>query len=123
MSDDVSLTLRLKRAEHELRRTMQEVLSAEGLLFEHWQIIAVLSERPGSRMSDIAQAALLPPATLTRYMDRLVDRALVIRRIDPRDKRRAIVALSALGADLAGRLHRIERQALPSWLPESVLDA
>ena len=123
MSDEASVTLRLKRAEYELRRTMQAVLSAEGLLFEHWQIIAVLSERPGLRMSDIAEAAILPPATLTRYMDRLVDRALVVRRIDPHDKRSAIVALSGRGANLAARLRRIEKQALPGWLPERVRGA
>lgn len=119
MSHQASLTLRLKQAEHELRDTMQTALSTEGLLFEHWQIIAVLAERPGLRMSDIAQSAFLPPATLTRYMDRLVDRALVVRRIDPHDKRSAIVALSVRGADLAARLHRIEKQALPSWRLES----
>jgi DNA-binding MarR family transcriptional regulator len=117
------LTLRLKHAEYELRRTMQTVLSGEGLLFEHWQIIAVLSERPGLRMSDLAQAAFLPPATLTRHMDRLVDRAVVVRRIDPHDKRSAIVALSVRGVDLAARLHRMEQQAVPSWLPDSVCGA
>ena len=120
MSDEPCVTLRLKQAEYELRRTMQPMLSAEGLLFEHWQIIAVLSERPGLRMSDVAQAAFLPPATLTRYMDRLVERALVVRRIDPHDKRSAIVALSGRGANLAARLHRIETQTLPRWLPEGV---
>ena len=120
---EASLTLRLKRAEHELRGTLQALLSAEGLLFEHWQIMAVLSESPGSRMSDIAQAAFLPPATLTRYMDRLVERALVVRRIDPNDKRSAIVALSGRGTDLAAQLHRIEQRALPAWLPESVRGA
>ena len=117
MSDEVSLTLRLKRAEHELRRTMQTVLSDAGLLFEDWQILAVLAERPGSRMSDIAQAAFLPPATLTRYMDRLVERALVVRRIDPHDKRSVIVALSPRGATLAARLHRLEKQAALPGLP------
>jgi DNA-binding MarR family transcriptional regulator len=117
MTDVACLTLQLKQAEYELRRTMQAALSAEGLLFEHWQIIAVLAERPGSRMSDVAHAAFLPPATLTRYMDRLVDRALVVRRIDPHDKRSAIVALSGRGATLATRLRRIEQQALPAGVP------
>ena len=116
MSDEASLTLRLKHAEYELRRTMQPVLSGQGLLFEHWQIIAVLAERPGSRMSDIAQAAFLPPATLTRHMDRLVEQALVVRRIDPEDKRSAVVALSVLGANLAARLRRLEQQNHPAWL-------
>src|SRR5580765_250014 len=108
--DEVSLTIVLKRAERVLRERMQALLTAEDLLFEHWQILAVLHACPGLRMSDVARSAYLPPATLTRHMDRLVERALAIRRIDPHDKRSAVVALSARGKDLAGRLHVIEQQ-------------
>jgi len=123
MTDQACLTLRLKQAEHDLRRTMQPVLSGEGLIFEHWQILAVLAEQPGARMSDVAQAAFVAPATLTRYMDRLVEQALVVRRIDPQDKRSAVVALSVRGDALAARLRRLEQQALPAWLPEGVPSA
>lgn len=103
-----SLTLQLKRTEARLREALHPTLIEYGLLFEHWQILAVLQEQPGLRMSDLASEAVLPPATVTRYVDRLVERALVIRRIDPQDRRAAIVALSQRGARLAEALSAIE---------------
>lgn len=103
-----SPTLRLKQTEQALRRTLDRLLAADGITFEHWQVLAALLERPGQRMTDLAEAAVLPAATLTRHVDRLVERALVIRRIDPADKRRAVVALSNRGADLARRLRAAE---------------
>lgn len=106
-----SLTLRLKQAELVLRRTLEPVLDDQQITFEHWQVLAALLEQPGLRMTDLAEAAVLPAATLTRHVDRLVERALVIRRIDPDDKRRAVVALSARGEQLANRLRDVESQA------------
>jgi DNA-binding MarR family transcriptional regulator len=109
--DDESLSLRLKRAERTLRLTLAPVLDAEELLFEHWQIMAVLLARPGLRMSELAEAAVLPAASLTRHMDRLVERAVVIRRIDPDDKRSIVAALSVMGQALAQRLSQLEHTA------------
>jgi DNA-binding MarR family transcriptional regulator len=106
-----SLTLRLKRAEHLLRQRLKPALDAEGLHIEHWQILAVLVTRPGLRMSDLSEAAVLPPASLTRHVDKLVERALIIRRIDPNDKRSVVVALSAMGKAVAERLFAVERAA------------
>lgn len=105
-----SVTLRLKQAELALRRTLEHVLDDQQITFEHWQVLAALLEQPGLRMTDLAEAAVLPAATLTRHVDRLVERALVIRRIDPGDKRRAVVALSTRGERLATRLREIESQ-------------
>ena len=68
-------------------------------------------ERPGLRMTELAEAAVLPAATLTRHVDRLVERALVIRRIDPDDRRRAVVALSGRGEQMARRLREVESDA------------
>jgi DNA-binding MarR family transcriptional regulator len=94
-----------------LRLTLAPVLDAEELLFEHWQIMAVLLARPGLRMSELAEAAVLPAASLTRHMDRLVERAVVIRRIDPDDKRSIVAALSVMGQALAQRLSQLEHTA------------
>lgn len=104
------VTLRLKHAEHSLRQAVHHVLVAEDLTFEQWQVLAALFEQPGLRMTDLAEFAVLPAATLTRHVDALVERALVIRRIDPADKRRAVVALSVLGERLAGRLAAVEAE-------------
>lgn len=115
--DDDSLSLRLKRLERALRRQLQPALAAEGLLFEHWQILAVLHSEPGMRMSALAEAAVLPAASLTRHTDKLVELALVIRRIAPGDKRSVIVALSARGAALAEQLSALERATEDALLP------
>ena len=109
-----STTLRLKRAELSMRRSLGPVLDAEHVTFEHWQVLAALLEHPGIRMTDLAEAAVLPAATLTRHVDRLVERALIIRRVDPADRRRAVVALSARGEHLATRLHELESRVAVS---------
>ncbi len=106
-----SLTLRLRQAEGALRRLVQPALDAEQLSFEHWQVVSALRVRPGMTMSELAQVAVLPPATVTRYVDALVSRALVLRRIDADDKRRVVVALSARGTELVDRLAAAERDA------------
>jgi len=109
-----SAALRLKRAEHVLRAALASTLRQEDLGFEHGQVLAALLQWPGLRMTELAEAAVLPAATLTRHVDKLVSRALVIRRIDPEDKRRVAVALSQRGTELAARLRDLERATTPS---------
>lgn len=109
-----SLTLRVRIAENALRRQLGVVLDAAGISFEQWQVLAALLERPGLPMTELADAAVLPAATLTRHVDRLVQRALVIRRIDSRDRRRAVVALSAAGERLSHELRGAETALEPA---------
>ena len=115
----MSLTLRLRAAEAELRRHLTPLLSAAGITFEQWPVLAALLERPGQRMTDLAEAAVIPAATLTRHVDRLVERALVIRRIDADDRRRALVALSTRGQRLARQVRSAE-EALDRAVGEAV---
>lgn len=107
----MSEALRLKRAERALRRRLQPLLAEHDITFEHWQVLAALEETPGLRMSDLAEAAVLPPATLTRYVDRLVERALVVRRVDAEDRRIAVIALSQPGEALVVRIQVAEERA------------
>lgn len=120
-SEPQSATLRLKHAEQAVRRAVEPVLTAEELTFEQWQVLAALLERPGLWMTELAEFAVLPAATLTRHVDKLVERALVIRRIDPDDRRRAVAALSRPGERLALRLRDLEvRAAAPGGRPVPV---
>ena len=107
----MSESLRLKRAEQALRRHLQPLLAEHHIGFEHWLVLAALSEEPGLRMSDLAESAALPPATLTRHVDLLVERALVVRRIDAEDRRIALIALSKPGERLVGQLQAAEDRA------------
>lgn len=106
----MSESLRLKRAEQALRQRLRPLLAEYNIGFEHWLVLAALAESPGVRMSDLAEAAVLPPATLTRHVDRLVETALVVRRIDAEDRRIALVALSARGATLVAQLLAAEQR-------------
>ena len=100
--------LALRRAEQALAAQLRPVLAQHDLQLEHWQILTVLRERAGIRMSELAEAAVVPAATLTRHMDRLASRALVVRRIDPDDKRRVVAALSSHGLRIADLIRAAE---------------
>ncbi|PZG21176.1 MarR family transcriptional regulator [Micromonospora craterilacus] len=104
----------LTRAERLLSRRVGGVLAAESLSIEAWRVLCLLADGRGHPMSAVATEASLPPGTLTKLVDQLVDRNLVFRRIDPADRRRIRAYLTARGrreherlsaqirADLAG---------------------
>ncbi|KRA28141.1 MULTISPECIES: MarR family winged helix-turn-helix transcriptional regulator [unclassified Nocardioides] len=104
-----SVAVRIRQAEAAVREALQPLLDEHGLTLEHWRIIAVIDDEPGLGMSEVAVAAVVPAASLTRHMDRLVERGLVVRRADPEDGRRAVVALSPRGQTYAARVRDVER--------------
>jgi DNA-binding MarR family transcriptional regulator len=61
-------------------------------------------------MSALAEAAVLPAASLTRHVDKLVERGMVLRRIHSSDRRRIVTALSPVGSTVADRLKAAERE-------------
>jgi len=103
------MLLLLKRMERQFELGLQPLLGEFGLTIEQWRIMAALREEPGQPMSVLAQSAVLPAASLTRHVDKLVERGLVLRRIHASDKRRVIVALSPVGATVAERLASAQR--------------
>jgi len=113
------LSLLIKHADHAIRLRLQPLLDEVDLSLEHWRIMAVLLVRPGLGMSTIADAAVVPAATLTRLMDKLVERGVVVRHIDPADKRRVVAALAPRGEVLAIRL-RDEERAIEATFVEAL---
>ncbi len=106
-----SLAVQLRQAEAGIRDRLLPVLTEHGLTAEHWRIIAVVDDHPGVTMSTVATSAVVPAATLTRHVDKLVERALLVRRADPDDKRRVVLALSPAGQSYARRLRAAEQSA------------
>ncbi|WP_287005220.1 MULTISPECIES: MarR family winged helix-turn-helix transcriptional regulator [Gordonia] len=95
---ELPLLARLLRAARNLETSLDETLSTLGLTHEQWRVLAVLASGGGHIMSELAQLAVVPPATATRIVDHLVTNGLVYRRADPSDRRRVVVHLSARGA-------------------------
>lgn len=105
-----SLVVLLRSCENLIGQRLQPLLDQAGLAPEHWRIMALLHEQPGIGMSAIAKGAVLPSASTTRHVDKLVERGMILRRIDPDDKRRVVVALSPSGLGVAERLRAEERR-------------
>ncbi|WP_158166338.1 MarR family winged helix-turn-helix transcriptional regulator [Mycolicibacterium smegmatis] len=87
---------------------------ASGLLdddisgIDGWRVLGSLRSGDGFTMSDISLALSIPPPTLTRVVDRLVDAGFVLRRVDVMDRRRVLIYLSARGKSKLRKLIRQE---------------
>jgi DNA-binding MarR family transcriptional regulator len=98
--------LLLTRAERLMARRLTTILSAEGYSLDAWRVLTLLADGAGRPMTDVAEQAFLPPATLTKLVDHLVDDNLVYRRVDDLDRRRIRAYLTPRGQRLHQRLSR-----------------
>ena len=94
----------LSRADHRVSRRISAALRSEGMSLEQWRVLSLLSDGAGHTMGDIAHDVMLPAATLTRVIDRLVEVNLVYRRGDLGDRRRVLVFVSPRGRSLYRKL-------------------
>jgi DNA-binding MarR family transcriptional regulator len=94
----------LARVTHRVARQIEATLTSSGLSLEQWRVLDLLGDDQGHSMSEIAEHAMVPAPTLTKIVDRLVDNALVHRRVDERDRRRVLVFTTDHGADLHARI-------------------
>ncbi|TDC67020.1 MarR family transcriptional regulator [Micromonospora sp. KC207] len=102
----------LTRAERLLARRVGALLATEGLSVEAWRVLCLLADGQGHPMSEVATEESLPPGTLTKLIDQLVDQNLVYRRIDPQDRRRIRAYLTARGRREQERLDALVRTDL-----------
>ncbi|WP_233209101.1 MULTISPECIES: MarR family winged helix-turn-helix transcriptional regulator [Mycobacteriaceae] len=84
------------------------LLDADVNTIEGWRVLGALRTGDGFTMSDISAAMSIPPPTLTRIVDKLVDSGLVLRRVDAADRRRVLVHLSARGKAKVRKLTKQE---------------
>ncbi|MGC4866368.1 MarR family winged helix-turn-helix transcriptional regulator [Micromonospora sp. DT53] len=102
----------LTRAERLLSRRLGAVLADDALSIEAWRVLCLLADGQGHPMSEVSVEASLPPGTLTKLIDQLVDRNLVFRRIDPIDRRRIRAYLTARGRREHARLDERVRASI-----------
>jgi DNA-binding MarR family transcriptional regulator len=86
----------------------QGLLDADVNSVEGWRVLGALRSGDGFTMTDVSSAMAIPPPTLTRIVDRLVDAGFVLRRIDATDRRRVLIYLSARGKTKVRRLAKRE---------------
>src|SRR4051812_48064257 len=104
MRGSADLMQLLTRAERLLARRLTAILDAEGHTLESWRVIPLLADGAGHFMTELADQAFLPPASLTRLVDQLVEENLLYRRVDDADRRRIRAYLTARGHRLHQRV-------------------
>lgn len=99
-----SLTVALNQALDQVSQRVEEITVREGLSLQQWMVLRQLAERGDQAMGDLVRATRFNDSTLTRIVDRLATRGWIYREVDPTDRRRVRVSLSARGRALHQRL-------------------
>jgi DNA-binding MarR family transcriptional regulator len=98
------LALLLGEAERRVKRRLAQVLADHDCTVERWRTLALLDGSESHRMSELAEVAQLPPASLTRLIDGMVADNLVYRKGDSADRRGVVVHVAPRGSALYRRL-------------------
>ncbi|EWT05029.1 MarR family transcriptional regulator [Intrasporangium chromatireducens Q5-1] len=94
----------LARAHRVVGRSLQVDLEREeGITLDQWRVLRALSTDEGRTMGELVEHLQVPAASVTRFVDTLVDRALVFRHARAADRRQVEVLLSSLGSQVLAR--------------------
>lgn len=74
---------------------------------DQWVIMYLLNKKGSMTQHDIAEQALKDAPTVTRMMDLMESKGLVIREQDPLDKRRLLVQLTSNGLEKFEKMQAI----------------
>jgi DNA-binding MarR family transcriptional regulator len=86
--------------DHALHRTSKRMQAELGVTGPQRLVIRVLGRFPGVRAGQLAEILHVHPSTLTGILKRLEGQGFVARRVDARDRRRALLGLTTKGRQL-----------------------
>ncbi len=104
----------------EARLRMAESLP-DGLRLGHLAVLGALAEQSGQSQRALAELLVIHPTDVVGIIDDLLERKLVGREIDPTDRRRKLVHITARGRRLVTRATTASQRAMEevlSTLPE-----
>jgi len=89
-------------------RFFRPLLAEHELTEQQWRVLRALGSREGNDgeidAGKIAAATCLLPPSLSRILDNLEGRNLIVRQSDPKDQRRALLTLSEAGRATVARV-------------------
>ena len=98
---DKSLSRTIYFLAQDSQNLAQRMLKPYNVTLEQFYLLRVLSQKDTNlTQKEICQKASKTPGNITRILDRLEGKALVIRRSSPNDRRAVIVALTKKGQEL-----------------------
>ncbi|WP_120634809.1 homoprotocatechuate degradation operon regulator HpaR [Ruegeria sp. EL01] len=105
MADELPLTSRslpiaLLRAREKVMGPIRTLLVDAGVTEQQWRVLRVLNEEGPQEPTHIAERACLLLPSLTRILQNLEQKDLIVRRSHPVDRRRQIVEISKKGVEI-----------------------
>jgi DNA-binding MarR family transcriptional regulator len=98
------------------RRRFIEMLEPHGFDPREFGLMTVIMNRPGATQQDLAALARIDPSSMVAVLDGLEQRGIVERRVDPADRRRRAVHLTADGERQWKALQREARRTAAVFL-------
>ena len=86
------------------------------LTVTQWRVLAILGQYPGVSADEVCQHSEMDKVAVSRAVRRLRSKSLINRRVDPADRRKSVLTLSAKGKKTYLRIiplaHAYERRLL-----------
>lgn len=98
-----SLPIALLRARETTMAPIRQMLNKAGVTEQQWRVLRVLAERGTTDPKDLAQAASLLNPSLTRIMQLLEKKGLIVRKDHPSDRRKVLLDITEEGRALLSR--------------------
>lgn len=93
-----------------MRNYVERVLKPFHLTGEQAHILKNIDISAGRSQNELCELAGKTPANITRILDRLEKKKLIIRRDNPDDRRSSLVFQTAAGAQLSGSVSKLFEQ-------------
>ena len=91
---DSFLPILLENAHRHLNQLLTQALAAEGMQPDYWRVLFVLGDEKGRTMGDLAESLGMNPPKVSKLMDKMVSKGLVLRNADGQDSRRVLAYIT-----------------------------
>jgi DNA-binding MarR family transcriptional regulator len=81
-------------------KLFKQALKSVGLTIPQWRVVAVLNSFDGLSFTEIQELTVIDQPTLSRTVDQMAKRDIVVRASRPDDARFAVVSLTAKGREM-----------------------
>ena len=95
-----SLPMTLLIAREAVMSKFMPFLRENNLSPQQWRVLRVLMENNDIDAKELAERCYLKKSSLSRIIQNLENRKLIVRYVDANDQRRAIISISRRGKDL-----------------------
>jgi MarR family transcriptional regulator for hemolysin len=95
---------------HAFERALNHELAPQGITHRQWQVLAWLAMDKELCQADLAERMRIEPPTLVRVLDRMEHAGWILRRDDPTDRRKKVIAATDKAVPIWTRAAECARQ-------------